>query len=266
MKTDTLFYELFRTDPRSLFNLVGLKTDGDYAFESITVKTTEKRIDGFFKRKDGNGANIFSEFQGYGDDNIYWRFFREIFTWYEQTGSKEPFVAIILFVDKKYDPGNCPVKCAPPHRMIRANLEDCLKKIKGKTGALTVLKPLVSKKRELPENVRQWRADIESSELPEDKIQYLFELLEYAILQRFPKLPLKEVQKMIQLTPLDETVAGQELIQMGVEQGFEQGKLIGNIQLLQEILKLRRNSRATLAKKSIGELKIMFEKLKSQLS
>ncbi len=71
---------------------------------------------------------------------------------------------------------------------------------------------------------------------------------------------------MIQLTPLEETVAGQELIQMGVEQGLEQGKLIGNIQLLQELLKRRRSSTATLAKKSIGELKAMFEKLKSQLS
>ncbi len=49
---------------------------------------------------------------------------------------------------------------------------------------------------------------------PQDEIQYLLELLEYAILQRFPKL--KEVQKMIQLTPLEETVAVQELIQMGV--------------------------------------------------
>ncbi len=67
---------------------------------------------------------------------------------------------------------------------------------------------------------------------------------------------------MIQLTPLEETVAGQELIQLGVEQG----ELIGKIQLLQEILKRRRSSRATLAKKSIGELEVMFEKLKSQLS
>ncbi|MCP4347580.1 MAG: DUF2887 domain-containing protein [Desulfobacterales bacterium] len=263
MKTDSLFYELFRTDPRSLFNLVGLNTEGDYGFESITVKTTEKRLDGFFKRKDGNGANIFSEFQGYEDNKIYWRFFREIFTWYEQTDSKEPFVAILLFIDKKYDPGNCPVRCVPPNRMIRANLAPSLKKIKGRAGALTVLKPLVfSHKEKLPEHVPKWKADIESAELPEDKIQFLLELLEYAILQRFPKLSLKEVQKMIQLTPLEETVAVQELIQMG----FEQGKLIGNIQLLQELLKRRRSSTATLAKKSIGELEVMFEKLKSQLS
>ncbi len=58
---------------------------------------------------------------------------------------------------------------------------------------------------------------------------------------------------MIELTPLEETVAVQELIQMGVEQG----ELIGKIQ---ELLKRRRNSSATLAKKSIGELEVMFEK------
>ncbi len=48
---------------------------------------------------------------------------------------------------------------------------------------------------------------------------------------------------MPELTPLEETVAVQELIQMRVEQVFEQGELIGKIQLLQELLKRRRNSR-----------------------
>ena len=59
MKTDALFYELFRLDPHSLFELVQLDVKGEYAFESITVKTTEKRFDGFFKRTDGKGPNIF---------------------------------------------------------------------------------------------------------------------------------------------------------------------------------------------------------------
>ncbi len=47
MKTDELFYELFRLDPRSLFELVHLNLEGEYTFESITIKTTEKRLDGF---------------------------------------------------------------------------------------------------------------------------------------------------------------------------------------------------------------------------
>ncbi len=46
MKTDALFYELFRTDPRSLFELVQLDTEGEYVFESVTVKHLEKRLDG----------------------------------------------------------------------------------------------------------------------------------------------------------------------------------------------------------------------------
>jgi hypothetical protein len=41
-QTDALFYKLFR--------LVLLRPKGKYAFESITVKTTEKRFDGFLKR------------------------------------------------------------------------------------------------------------------------------------------------------------------------------------------------------------------------
>ncbi|MCP4348975.1 MAG: DUF2887 domain-containing protein [Desulfobacterales bacterium] len=43
MKTDALFYELFQFDPRSLFELMGIDVDGEYIFESITVKTTEKK-------------------------------------------------------------------------------------------------------------------------------------------------------------------------------------------------------------------------------
>ena len=44
---------------------------------------------------------------------------------------------------------------------------------------------------------------------------------------------------MIQLTPIEETVAGKELIQMGesIEKGIEKGELIGKIQMAQRFLK-----------------------------
>ncbi len=95
MKTDSLFYELFRLHPASLFELAGLEPDGEYVFESITVKSTEKRMDGFFRSTDGNGADIFLEVQGYDDTGIYWRLFQEIFTHYARTGSRKPFAAVI---------------------------------------------------------------------------------------------------------------------------------------------------------------------------
>ncbi|HAO20183.1 MAG TPA: hypothetical protein DCQ37_06645 [Desulfobacteraceae bacterium] len=48
---------------------------------------------------------------------MYWRLFREISTRYEQTEDEREFIAVILFVDEKYDPKNCPVKkFASPNR------------------------------------------------------------------------------------------------------------------------------------------------------
>ena len=58
MKTDALFYKLFRISPRSLFRLVGMRPRGRYAFESITVKTREKRFDGFLETFNQNLRKI----------------------------------------------------------------------------------------------------------------------------------------------------------------------------------------------------------------
>ncbi|MBU1487461.1 DUF2887 domain-containing protein [bacterium] len=280
MKTDSLFYELFQFDPQSLLRLVHLNVQGQYVFESITIKTTEKRLDGFFKNVDGKGPNIFLEVQGYPDPKIYWRLFREIGTYYEQKEDTASFVAIVLFLDQKYDPGTPPFfSCIPLHQLIRVNLIDSLKTVEDKPGVLTILKPLVVlSKKELVAAVPKWKADIQSLKLPEDRTKTLIELLEYAIIQRFPKLSLKEVQTMLQLTPLEQTVAGQELIQIGLaqgmergmergrEQGREQGRLIGEIQMAQRILKYPIASEKELAQKKMEELNMIFQQLDSELN
>ena len=109
MKTDELFYELFRFSPESLLELIRLEVSGPYRFESITVKSTEKRFDGYFKNVGENGPDIFLEIQGYGDDNIYWRLFREICAFHEPRKDHRPFVAVVLFIDARLDPGNPPL-------------------------------------------------------------------------------------------------------------------------------------------------------------
>ncbi len=282
MKTDTLFYELFKFDPQSLFQLMRLKLKGKYSFESITVKNTEKRFDGFFKRTDGKGPNVFLEVQGYHDKTIYWRIFREVCMWYEQNPSTTPFVIIVLFVDEKYDPKNCQLSCKRPNRMVTGNLSDYLAKLKGNTGALTVLKPLaLSETEDLSENVRKWNAELEAMNLSEREMKLLTEMLEYAILQRFPNLTMKEVQKMLELTPLDKTVAGQELIQIGIhkgkkegrkegrkegkKEGRKEGKLIGEIHFAQRLLKYPITPENKLYESDIEELKMILARLEAEL-
>lgn len=227
MKTDALFYRLFRISPQSLFRLVRLKVEGQYSFESITVKTTEKRFDGFLRRTDGDGPNIFLEVQGYDDRKIYWRAFREVCMWYEENESDKPFILIVLFIDDKYDPANRMLSPRPPCRLIRKNLADVLKKVGKNAGVLTVLKPLmlsdIKKDRErLPDLVPKWEADIRSLELPENETAELTERLLYAIAQRFRELTSEEVRTMEQLIPPEKTVIGQELMQMGKKENQEE--------------------------------------------
>ncbi len=276
MKTDELLYELFRLDPKSMFRLVQLDLEGEYTFESITLKTIEKRIDGFLKRTDGPGPNVFVEFQGWDDPKIYWRSFREVCMFYEERDDPAPFILIVVFIEPKYDPGNSPMEARPPNQFFQIHLREALNAIHQSPGILTVLKPLVSSKRDVIDHIQEWKADIVSLSLPDEKIQKIIELLEFAIWQRLPNLSLKEVQKMIQLTPLEETVAGKELIQIGElrglrkgrqegeQTGLEKGEVIGEIRATQRMLKLPVSTKKDLTKKAITTLRKMLQYLKAE--
>ncbi len=81
-------------------------------------------------------------------------------------------MAIVLFVDKKYDPGPCPISFNPPHRLIIANLEDCLKGAGGTPEVLTMLKPLtLPSKEKLTEAADQWIREIDALKLPDEKVK-----------------------------------------------------------------------------------------------
>lgn len=275
MKTDELFYELFKVDPRSLFRLVQIDLEGEYSFESITAKTTEKRFDGLCKRIDGKGPNVFLEIQGYADPKIYWRILREVCTYYEQNDDSEPFVLIILFLDQKYDPGDFPLEYVkPPYQFLRGNVVDCLKSIWNNAGVLTVLKPLaLTRKREVFEQIPQWKAELQALQLSEYRINTLFALLEYMIVQRFPSMNEKEVQTMLQLTPIENTVVGQQVFRRGKQEGLQEGlqegqkkgltrgELIGEIRRMQRILDHPVTTTASLAQKSLKLLRQMLRTL-----
>jgi predicted transposase YdaD len=275
MKTDPLFYELFRFSPESLLELIQLDVPGPYRFESITVKNTEKRFDGYFENVDGTGPDIFLEIQGYRDHNIYWRLFREICAFHELRKDHRPFAAVVLFIDASLDPGDPPLNPAPPNLLIRRDLVECLKNIRDNATPLVVLKPLaLEDKTDLPEAVDQWKAGIDAMALPEDRKKTLTELLEYAILQRFKTITLEEIRKMIELTPLEETVAVKQLIDQGLQKGMEQGlqkgmakgQYIGQIQLIQRLLKRPQTPNESLVVLDVEELRTMLAKLETELS
>ena len=90
---------------------------------------------------------------------------------------------------------------------------------------------------------------------------------------------------MIQLTPLDQTVAGQELIQMGMNEGIlkglekgriegrtegrtegrMEGELVGKIHFAQRMLKRRITPKKKLLEKNPKELRAILKKLEAEL-
>ena len=79
---------------------------------------------------------------------------------------------------------------------------------------------------------------------------------------------------MLKLTPLEETVAGKELIQIGKsqglqegrEEGLEKGKLIGQIHMTHNFLKQEMTPREELIRKRKEELQRLLQQLQSQLN
>ena len=131
---------------------------------------------------------------------------------------------------------------------------------------------------------------LERLDSPEPEKRHLRELLIYAIVEKFSKLTREEIEKMLKLTPLDETVAGKELIQIGKsqgleegreegreeglekglekgrEEGLEKGKLIGQIHMTQNLFKQERTPEEELIRKRKEELQSLLQRLQSQLN
>ena len=209
MHTDQWFYELFRRFPEQIFRLAGLTVQGTWHLESVTVKTTEKRIDALLVRLDQPDMLVFVEFQGWNDRAIYYRLYREIMTWYESSpGGDQPFLALVLFLDPETDPGNPPVAPTPPNRFMKLYLEEALGLLGEDPGPLVVFRPLVvpdleTARREAPE----WRRTLERLNLSASDATFLRDHLVDILMRRFKDLPLEEVTAMIELAPLHETRA-----------------------------------------------------------
>ena len=219
MKTDPLFYELFQAAPQTFFELVQITPACPYRFESITVKMSEKRIDGVLEPLDASQPYYFLEVQAFPDDVIYWRATREVATFFEQRPllKDSRWQAVVLWVNIADDPGFGALRLLarkPKPNLVSLDLIDLLKKLPENSLTLNVLRPLLAEdEREVREHVVQWvehirQATSADANLEERLISVFSQLIE----QKFKTLNYKELSQMLRLTPLRETTSGQELL------------------------------------------------------
>ncbi|NEO26771.1 MAG: Rpn family recombination-promoting nuclease/putative transposase, partial [Kamptonema sp. SIO4C4] len=109
MKTDTIFYDLFQQFPSFFFELLNQPPQAadQYHFSSVEVKQLAFRIDGvFLPNPEATEQPIyFVEVQFQGDEELYARFFSEIFLYLRQTNRINDWRGVLLYPRRSTDIG-----------------------------------------------------------------------------------------------------------------------------------------------------------------
>ncbi|NJR52906.1 MAG: Rpn family recombination-promoting nuclease/putative transposase [Leptolyngbyaceae cyanobacterium CSU_1_3] len=217
MKTDSLFFRIFKTFPSAFFDLID-ETDprtATYAFTSQEVKQTAFRIDGIFMPPPRlrQFPIYFVEAQAYREEaNFYYRFFGEIHLYLRDYQPAHPWQAVVIFTEKRFDPElpECYSEYQNNPRLQRIYLNRLPQELGERTLGLALLQLLVTKQKQAP---AKGRALIERSrqELTDVTIQRnLIELIEIVFVYKFPELNFQEIGNMLGLGDLKQTRAYRE--------------------------------------------------------
>ena len=230
MKTDSLFYRLFQTEPSLALDLAGLTvaSAGRYLFTSREVKQTAFRFDGILEPHPDQPFDpiVFVEVQFQPDQDFYLRFFGEIILFLRQYRTLRPWLALVIY---PYEQVERPSEAARPFldlpnlRRVYLNQIPLLESANPKLWLIALLTVEDS---QLPPIVEKVKAHRNSN--PSDGIDWI-ELLETILVNKLPTITREEIKTMfgLQDSDLKKTRFYQDTYnegrQEGLAQGFEKG-------------------------------------------
>jgi predicted transposase/invertase (TIGR01784 family) len=151
MRTDTLFYQLFKAFHSLLFELIEQPPSAAEGYEFVSVEVKEKafRFDGIFLPDGVDKPIIFTEVQFQPKVDFYWAFVSEIYLYLNQYKPVQDWQAVAIFARRSYDPGELPhfQELFASDRIVRVYLEDLLDREASSLGlAIRAVDPLPQRK------------------------------------------------------------------------------------------------------------------------
>jgi predicted transposase/invertase (TIGR01784 family) len=235
LKTDSIFYRIFQTEPGILFELLGQSADLaiGYEFRSVEIKQLAFRIDGVLLPYPNapNQTVWFIEVQFQKDPYFYHRFFAEIALFLAQHPLSVDWQAVVLFPDRSTEPDQTHLHRAQlnsdqVHRIYLTELESSEALGVGliqliladSTSAISQAQALVSRTR--------------SKSQSEAKSTEIVKLIETILIYKFPQLSREEIERMFGLSELRQTKVYQEALQEGRQEGRQEGEQMGEARLV----------------------------------
>ncbi|MEY3866877.1 MAG: hypothetical protein RLZZ338_768 [Cyanobacteriota bacterium] len=238
MKTDHIFYRIFKDLPQTFFELWGESPElvKDYRFDSVELKQTAFRIDGVFLPQDSEKPIYFTEVQFQKDPKIYLRLFSEIFTYLRDNEPDLRWRAMIIFKSRSIEPAARQRESVQP--LLDSPLVKCIYLNEIEVSETTplgvqIIQLVVAKKKQLLERVTRLIAQIKQQFSDEPSRLQLLNLLEALVLAKLPQMSRQELEAMFGVDDLRKTRFAQELI----EEGKLEGELKGKLKVIPQLLK-----------------------------
>ena len=204
LKTDSLFYRLFQTQPSLLFELIGVSIpEQPYQFHSVEIKQTAFRLDGVFMPPQDNPQLplFFVEVQFQSEADFYSRFISEIFLYLRQYQPPHPWQAVVIYPSRRLDTSqtrhyeellDTRVKriyldeLPPNSPSLGLSLVQLV--VTPQNLAVEVATSLVTQARDLDDPTQQ---------------QQILDLIETIIVYKLPTLSREKIQQMLGFTDID---------------------------------------------------------------
>ncbi len=233
MKTDAIFYEIFKEFPNIFFEIIG-KSDTDtniYEFIAPEIKQKSFRLDGVFSPLEEfpNEPLYFVEIQFYKDEEFYDRLFTSIFLYFTQYQPPNPDWFAIVIYDQRSNERSYPLRyrsLLSPH--LRRFYLDELQAFPDDSLGVGIVRLVVESQnqaRELAKNLINKALEELTDTLIQRKV---LEFIETIIVYKFPNLSREEIESMLNLNLLKETRVYQE----AKEEGKEEGKLETKLKMI----------------------------------
>jgi conserved hypothetical protein (putative transposase or invertase) len=244
MKTDSLFYELFRRWPGVALQLAGLdpaRADG-YEFRSEEIKQTAFRLDGVLAPpEDSDDPWLFVEVQFQPDDTLYRRLFAEIFLYLHRLPRPRSWRALVIYPSPHIE--RIPAGYANLLQLPEIQRID-LQTLTGQdspTPGWDLLSLIVE---EADLAITRARRLIERPDAtPADTA--LINFIETILVYKLPRSTREEIQTMLGITDIElkQTRFYQDVLaegrQEGRQEGKQEGRQEGEARLLRRLLTLR---------------------------
>lgn len=233
IKTDAIFYEIFKEIPNIFFELIGQPNinSNAYEFTAPELKQTSLRLDGVFatRQEFSNQPLYFVETQFYKDEEFYDRLFTGIFLYFSQYKPLNSDWYAVVIYDRRSNEATLPPRyraLVEPHlrRFYLNEIEEATEESLG----VKIVRLVVANQQRTGELAKQL-VNRAREELTDPLIQQkVIEFIETIVVYKFPNMSREEIEAMLNISLLKETRVYQE--------AKEEGRLERDVELVPKLL------------------------------